>query len=235
MAKDPAFLFYYQDFMVGTSDMTNEEVGAYIKCLCIQAAKGGITEKHMKIICESYENHNQIKSKFILNSETGLFENLRLSEEIIKRRKYSESRANNKKGKTKDQNHMKNISKSYEKHMEDENENEDVIKKETTKKNSLDFSFVSENFKEVFFKWLDYKKERGENYKGQISIESCYNKLVKYSNNNPATANTIIEDSIGSNYAGFFRPKPENSSLNQPKRGLRNSLDRSSSINLMDR
>ena len=51
MAQDPAFLFYFQDFLVGTDDMDNDEVGAYIRCLCHQAAKGCITEKHMMKIC----------------------------------------------------------------------------------------------------------------------------------------------------------------------------------------
>ena len=87
MSKDPAFLFYHQDFFTGVSDMTNEEVGAYIKCLCIQASKGGISEKHMLIICQSHEVHNSIKVKFILNTETNLFENARLKNEIEKRKK----------------------------------------------------------------------------------------------------------------------------------------------------
>ena len=38
--KAPAFQFYAADFLVGTSDMTNEEVGIYIRLLCHQWAKG---------------------------------------------------------------------------------------------------------------------------------------------------------------------------------------------------
>lgn len=119
MAKDPAFLFYYQDFLVGTDEFSNEEVGAYIRCLCIQAAKGGVSDNHMKKICESPEIQNIIKIKFIWYPEESLFRNERLSEEIEKRKKYCESRGNNKKGKK----HVKIIPKSYDLHMEDENEN----------------------------------------------------------------------------------------------------------------
>lgn len=119
MAKDPAFLFYYQDFLVGTSDFTNEQVGAYIRCLCIQAAKGGISEDHMIKICESQANHEIIKKKFVWYPEERCFRNDRLSEEMEKRRKYSESRSKNKKGK----HHIKNTSFSYDPHMENENEN----------------------------------------------------------------------------------------------------------------
>ncbi len=132
MAKDPAFLLYHQDFFTGVSDMTNEEVGAYIRCLCIQASKNGITEKHMKNICNSQEVHETVKTKFIFNSETQLFENTRLKEEIEKRKKYSESRSNNRKKKEYEPLKDENISKTYVEHMEseDEIENEDVKEEE---------------------------------------------------------------------------------------------------------
>jgi hypothetical protein len=131
MAKDPAFLFYYQDFMVGTDDLSNEEVGAYIRCLCIQAAKGGISEQHMKNICKSHELHNVINKKFIYYPEEGLFRNERLSEEMEKRKNYSKSRSTNRLGKKK----KKNISFSYDSHMENENENENKIKDGAKKSN----------------------------------------------------------------------------------------------------
>lgn len=119
MAKDPAFLFYYQDFLVGTDDFTNEQVGAYIRCLCIQAAKGGISKDHMIKICSSHEIHNIITKKFVWYPEEEVFRNDRLSTEIEKRKKYCESRSKNKLGKQ----HMKNTSFSYDSHMENENEN----------------------------------------------------------------------------------------------------------------
>lgn len=124
MAKDPAFLFYYQDFMVGTDDLSNEEVGAYIRCLCIQAAKGIISEKHMKNICKSQEVHGVIKEKFIFYPEEDGFRNSRLFEEMEKRKNYSKSRSANRLGKKK----QKNISFSYDSHMENENENENELK-----------------------------------------------------------------------------------------------------------
>jgi hypothetical protein len=133
MAKDPAFLFYHQDFFTGVSDMTNEEVGAYIRCLCVQASKGGISEKHMKIICNSYDVHNSIKNKFTFDPVDNLYKNERLSSEIKKRKDYSISRANNRKSKKNKDEHMNNISKSYVKHMENENENENEIKIEKEK------------------------------------------------------------------------------------------------------
>ena len=137
MAKDPAFLFYYQDFLVGTDDFSNEEVGAYIRCLCHQASKGTLSEKHMMKICSSHDIHNAIKSKFKLQDD-GNFANERLLEEVKKRAAYAESRRNNrKKINTCKPNIPNNISSSYVQHMENENENENenrnVIKVESGK------------------------------------------------------------------------------------------------------
>lgn len=123
MAKDPAFLFYYQDFLVGTDDFTNEEVGAYIRCLCIQAAKGGISDKHMKNICKSHDLDKLIKSKFIFSETDKVYRNLRLQEEMEKRKNYSKSRATNRLGKTKE----KKEEITYVAHMENENENSIVF------------------------------------------------------------------------------------------------------------
>lgn len=130
MAKDPAFLFYYQDFLVGTDDMTNEEIGAYIRCLCNQASKGSINEKHMFKICLTQDVFDAVKSKFVQDTD-GTFYNLRLREEIEKRKAYGESRRNNRKVKTHEKDmknisstydsDMKNISKTYVQHMENEN------------------------------------------------------------------------------------------------------------------
>jgi len=114
MAKDPAFLFYTSDFLTGTLTMTDEQVGRYIRLLCLQHQKYELTEKDMLFICKAYDE--DIYSKF--KKVDGKFFNERLREEAIKRSKYSESRRNNKL--------KKKISSTYVKHMENENENENI-------------------------------------------------------------------------------------------------------------
>lgn len=42
--KAPAFQLYVDDFLAGTSDMSAEEVGGYIRLLCHQWTKGGIPD-----------------------------------------------------------------------------------------------------------------------------------------------------------------------------------------------
>lgn len=128
MAKDPAFLFYTSDFLTGTMTMTNEQVGKYIRLLCLQHQKGVIPEKDMIFICgSSVEDNSDIYSKFKKNGVG--FYNERLRIEVEKRAAYSASRSANRlkgkeKGYKKEENHMNNICQSYDVHME--NEDEDV-------------------------------------------------------------------------------------------------------------
>ena len=116
--KDPAFLFYSSDFLSGTMLMTDEEVGQYIKLLCLQHQKGHLKEKDMLNICKSY--NEDIFSKF-KKDEEGNYYNERLEYESNKRKAYSESRRNNRKKKETYEEDMKNICNSYEEHMGNEN------------------------------------------------------------------------------------------------------------------
>lgn len=130
MAKDPAFLFYTNDFISGTQFFTDEQVGIYIRLLCAQHQHGRLSEKHMVHICKTYDK--DIFSKFTKDSE-GNWYNERLESEIVKRKNYSESRSKNRKSE-------KNICESYVQHMENENENinnniKGIVKNEVPKLN----------------------------------------------------------------------------------------------------
>ena len=122
MAKDPAFLFYSSDFLVGTYVMTDAQVGQYVRLMCLQHQHGHLdTDTVMSVM--GGELDGVVMSKFKIDA-TGRYYNERLDIEVNKRRDYSKSRANNRSKKTyvKD---MSNICESYDEHME--NENEDVI------------------------------------------------------------------------------------------------------------
>jgi len=106
MAKDPALLFYTGDFLVGTITMNYEQKGKYITLLCLQHQQGFLTEDDLKEHLE--DTDIKVFNKFEKLSD-GKYYNIRLKEEAERRKSYSESRRNNR---------MKNISKSYVKHME---------------------------------------------------------------------------------------------------------------------
>lgn len=136
--KDPAFLFYSNDFLSGTMLLSDEQVGKYIRLLCLQHQKGHLKEKDMLNICKEYDEDIFLKFE---KDEKGLYYNERLDEETRKRKAYSESRRNNRKKKENNseeityEKDMKNICITYEKHMENENEDENINKNKINKRN----------------------------------------------------------------------------------------------------
>lgn len=127
MAKDPAFLFYSQDFYVGVQTLNFEDRGKLITLLSLMHQQGRMKEETIRLLVGSISEN--LKSKFRIDGN-GLWYNKRLEEESSKRKKFTESRRRNgKKGgrpvsdtknkNIKNKNHMVN-------HMEDENEIENV-------------------------------------------------------------------------------------------------------------
>ena len=145
--KDPAVLFYTSDFIAGTITMTDAQRGQYILLLCLQHQKGHLTEKDMLKICNSYDE--DIWCKF--TQKDGIYYNERMKVEADKRRKYSESRASNRKKKDndeQDEKDMKNISDSYDKHMENENEdiNKDIDKEVSKDKETINYEAIKDYY-----------------------------------------------------------------------------------------
>lgn len=142
MAKDPAFLFYPNDYIGGTMGMTFEEKGAYIEILMLQFNRGHMTS-HMigQLVGQLWES---IKCKFV-QDEQGLWYNIRLDQEKDKRMSFTQSRRNNIKGLNQHTiGHMTS-------HMEDENED---VNRNINKVKIIDTLF------EEFWDLYDYKKSR---------------------------------------------------------------------------
>jgi len=142
MAKDPAFLWYSNDFSSGTQFFTDDQVGKYVRLLMAQHQHGHLPEEDMIIICKSYDP--KIFSKFIKDSE-GLWYNKRLEIEIDKRKNYSASRSKNKKGKI--------ISSTYDSHMENENENRNENELKGVKKE--DEIFTDDDKLKLYHEWTE--------------------------------------------------------------------------------
>ena len=85
--KDPAFLLYTQDFLTGTYLMSNEQVGKYIRLICLQHQKGHLTTEQMGKLLE--DTDGEVLEKF-RQDEDGKWYNVRADQEIEKRVKYSE-------------------------------------------------------------------------------------------------------------------------------------------------
>lgn len=93
MAKNPAFLFYTDNFMGGTMFFTDEQVGQYIRLLCAEHHTGHLSKEQMIRFCGGKED-KMIFEKFSIDAD-GRYFNERLEAEIAKRDNFSGSRSNN--------------------------------------------------------------------------------------------------------------------------------------------
>jgi len=184
MSKDPAVLLYTSDFLSGTYTMTDEQVGRYIRLLCLQHQKGKLTEKDMQSICKGYDSDVYEKFEII----DGYYINKRMYEEAQKRSKFTESRRKNASAK-----HMPN-------HMENENENVNEIKNVLV--------FPSLEFKKLWEQWIEYKKdEHKDTYKSSKTEQIAINNLIKLCGSSLQVANEIVNNSIANKYKGLFELK----------------------------
>jgi len=140
--KDPAVLFYTQDFLTGTFLMTDAQVGKYIRLLCLQQQNGGLSEKDMLKICGGKDE--EIWAKF--DRENGHYFNKRMTLETNKRKKFTESR-------------LKNLS-HMDSHMEICNKKDEIRNK---KEEEEEIRFKSEVF-EFFEKYPEQMLNKFCNY-----------------------------------------------------------------------
>lgn len=130
MSKDPSFLLYTGDFIVGTMFMTNEDVGIYIRLLCAQHQHGGMIPK--ETFNTTVNNHEKVRAKFTETKDG--FYNIRLMEEMVKRQKKSTNLSANafkRWAKEKQKQYKSNANADADvMPTEDEDENRDINKDE---------------------------------------------------------------------------------------------------------
>ena len=129
MAKDPAFLFYHHDFLVGTAFMSHQEVGQYIRILCHMADKGRLTKKRMIDVCGTSDLDTSLIEKFKID-ENGLYFNERLEVEVSKRKNFCESRRLSR---------MSNVRETYVERMVNRNRDVNEVKNTIPKNTLYDF------------------------------------------------------------------------------------------------
>jgi hypothetical protein len=163
--KDPAFLFYTQDFYVGTAFLTHEQTGKYIRLMCAQHQHGRLSEEMILQICGDLDR--SVLQKFSID-ENNLYYNVRLETEIEKRKRFSESRRKNIKKRWEDTSEIQvnNTSNTLEDtsviHMENENiciesssNISNNLEKENTKRKRKDFVAPSKE------EMMSYAAEKG--------------------------------------------------------------------------
>jgi uncharacterized protein YdaU (DUF1376 family) len=189
MSKDPAFLFYPNDYLGGTMGMTFEQKGAYIDLLIFQFNNHHFTEEQAKqVLSICFANAWQVlKNKF--KKEGEFYFNERLRTEVDKRKAYTESRRINAL-------HQKKPRKAYAKHMGNGNRNENRDINEVNKEQIIPDWIPKNTF-------LEYQNSRKKKIKTQ-SLNRFFNSLKKICDETRASPEDILNQSIVNGWEGIF-------------------------------
>lgn len=91
----PAVLLYFEDFLAGTYDMSDEEVGQYIRLLCLQNSKGHLS---MDAITRAVPGVKEYVLEKFKRDDAGLYYNERMEFEIYRRVKRKKTLEDNLQG-----------------------------------------------------------------------------------------------------------------------------------------
>ncbi len=121
MAKDPAFLFYPGDYLRDTQCLSEKSQVAYDRIMCEHMRNICISKQQLIFFTKRLTEEEKAEVMFLLTETSDGFQITWVADSILKRRNYSDSRRKNRNSKP------KNISSSYDSHMENEIENESEI------------------------------------------------------------------------------------------------------------
>jgi hypothetical protein len=158
--KDPAVLFYTQDFLTGTLLMSYEQKGKYITLLCLQQQNGKLSEKDLMKVCGAKDE--DILAKFELH-EDGFYYNGRMLLEAEKRKNYCDSR--------------RDIRSTYVKRMENSNKKDEISNKKEEKEivfKSEVFEFSKKYTEEMLTKFCNYWTETSKSGKMRYEFEKTF-------------------------------------------------------------
>lgn len=175
MSKDPAFLFYPGDYLRDTQCLSESAQVAYDRIMCEHMRKICISKQQLNFFTKRLTNEQKEELLMVLDEKDEGFQIGWVSESILKRRKYSESRRNNRKGSVKEK---KNISKSYDSHMENENENEIVDINKDKIKEIVEF-LNSESNKNYRYQTVNTQKFIKARLKEKFSVEDFKTVILK--------------------------------------------------------
>lgn len=131
MAKDPAILWYWNDWNGGTSTFTRHLKGCYIDLLSSQFNSGRLSLAEIKTVlgADFGQAWPSLQKKF-RKDENGLFYNERMEQEQEKRKRFTESRRRNLESKQSKSLVSNHVAESMGNHMENVIENENTNEEE---------------------------------------------------------------------------------------------------------
>lgn len=203
MAKDPAMLWYWNDWQGGTVTLSRHLKGCYIDLLHAQFNNGHLSIDEIKTVLGlDFSAWDTLQKKFECDPK-GLFFNKRLEQEQAKRKAFTESRRLNR---------LKRHDTTYVEHtkghMENENEDEniDVIVDGGTGREEIPLPFPGDDFKTWWAKWKEYRvKQHGKRYP-LYGEETDLRRLKDYGEDRAIAA---IQQAITSNWANLYPEKSQ--------------------------
>jgi len=204
MAKDPGFIFYPGDYLRDTQCLSSNAQVAYDRVICEHMRNICISEQQLNFFTKRLTEDEREELYMVLTKKDGGFQIEWVADSIEKRRAYSESRRKNRISKPKQP--VNKISSTYDKHMEDENENE----YESKNVKEIVWPFKSKEFLALWNNWKIFKKEEFRfNYKSIQSEQASLTGLSNLSKQNEIVAKEIILYSMSNGYRGFFELKQQ--------------------------
>jgi hypothetical protein len=224
MAKDPAFPFYAQDYLVDTLRWTRAMQGLHVSLIAESWANGRLPDDNGspmgldagdKSIWQKIAHKWELIDGFWVNEKLekvrAARENFRqMQSERGKRSAGARSKLNT--GSTEPQREYQpnlNQRSTVVEPIESEREKEKEIKKqkEPKKKNEIVYPFTSEKFTEAWSNWLDYRKDIKKPYRSALSEQTALRKLSNYPEE---TAIKMIDQSMENDWQGIFEIKITN-------------------------
>lgn len=204
MSKDPAFLFYPGDYLRDTQCLNPNCQVAYDRIMCEHMRNICITQQQLKFFTKRLNEEELEELLMVLSEKDGKYQIAWVAESIEKRRKYSESRRNNRKGK-KNKTHDKDVL-TYVNHMENENEIENI----------------NRSAGEILQEWLVYRK----GIKKEVKNEKTLAALAKRFKNEPLLKVAwVVKHSIENQYQGLFWDQYDEKKHSKPKKNKGDEMD----------
>lgn len=221
--KDPAFLFYPGDYLRDIQCLTEPVQVVYDRIMCEHMRNICITHVQLNFFTKSLSGSEIEQLKQVLKETPEGFQIEWIAESISKRRAYSESRRKNRKSKTTNSDsNTNNISSTYDKHMENEIEIEDVNVIEKGKegmgeKPTVLLPYTSAEFATQWQLWKNYRhKEHRQNYHSPESEQAALAELNSLAQGQQTNAIAILHQSMGKGWKGLFELKPQGNAGKPP-------------------
>lgn len=181
MANDPAFLFYAGDYLRDTQCLSSGSQVAYDRIMCEHMRNICITQQQLNFFTKRLSDEEKEELLMVLHETDEGFQIKWVADSIVKRRAYSESRRNNRKGKKK-KGPKKDVL-THVLHMDNENEN------------------VIVNKEEALLLWLNYRAEIKKPVKNEKTLSQLSARFEKESFDK---VKWVVLNSIENQYQGLF-------------------------------